>query len=67
MEYVQGKTLRQMLREGRPGILEAIDIVTATGRALQTAHGQGIIHRRKCRAPPVPPATAFRAATSADV
>ena len=45
MEYVQGRTLRQLLREGRPSPLEAIDIIAATGRALESAHGQGVIHR----------------------
>jgi tetratricopeptide (TPR) repeat protein/predicted Ser/Thr protein kinase len=45
MEYVQGKTLRQLLREERPSPLRAIDIIAATGRALETAHQQGVIHR----------------------
>ncbi len=45
MEYVQGRTLRQMLGEEPPSPLESIDIIAATGRALEAAHQQGIIHR----------------------
>jgi tetratricopeptide (TPR) repeat protein/predicted Ser/Thr protein kinase len=45
MEYVQGRTLRQLLQEARPSPQEVIDIIVATGRALGAAHKQGIIHR----------------------
>jgi predicted ATPase/predicted Ser/Thr protein kinase len=45
MEYVHGRTLRQLLREQPPSILEVIDIVMAVGQALSTAHEGGIIHR----------------------
>ena len=45
MEYVQGSTLRKLLRDQPPSILEVIDIAMAVGQALSTAHGNGIIHR----------------------
>ncbi|MCK4597145.1 serine/threonine-protein kinase PknK, partial [bacterium] len=45
MEYVEGRTLRQLLQKRRPNPLEVIDIVVATGRALSSAHASGIIHR----------------------
>ena len=45
MEYVEGRTLRQLLQKHRPDPLEVIDIVMATGQALSSAHASGIIHR----------------------
>ncbi len=45
MEYVKGCTLRQLLREQPPSMLEAIDIIMAAGQALASAHSSGIIHR----------------------
>lgn len=45
MEYVKGRTLRQLLQAQPPSILETIDIGIAVGQALSAAHGGGIIHR----------------------
>jgi serine/threonine protein kinase len=45
MEYVDGMTLRQLLREGRMKPEEALAIVPPICEALQFAHEQGIVHR----------------------
>jgi len=46
MEYVEGKDLRQKLRqEGKLGVGEAIDIMMQVFRGLSAAHREGIIHR----------------------
>lgn len=44
MELVEGQTLR-LLGERRPGIDELADIGAQTARALNVAHGAGIVHR----------------------
>ena len=44
MEYVEGRTLRAMLREQAPlPVVEAVRVAAANG--LGAAHGQGIVHR----------------------
>jgi len=45
MEFVEGKTLRQILVEGRPSVEEALRITKAVLDALDYAHGQGVCHR----------------------
>jgi serine/threonine protein kinase len=46
MEYVQGKTLSQVIRQAGPLMPErAVEIVIAVAEALAFAHRNGIIHR----------------------
>jgi tRNA A-37 threonylcarbamoyl transferase component Bud32 len=45
MEYVDGMTLRQLLRDGRMKPEEALAIVPKICDALQYAHEQGVVHR----------------------
>ncbi|HEX3626914.1 MAG TPA: serine/threonine-protein kinase [Verrucomicrobiae bacterium] len=45
MEFVDGVTLRQLLRNGRISPREALAIVPQICDALQFAHDQGIVHR----------------------
>jgi serine/threonine protein kinase/predicted Zn-dependent protease len=46
MEYVDGKTLRQLLTDrGQFTIENAVDYAIQIGEALQEAHNKGIIHR----------------------
>src|SRR5262245_25861642 len=45
MEYVEGRDLQAMLRQGKPLELDyAIDIVRHVGSALGALHGHGIVH-----------------------
>jgi tetratricopeptide (TPR) repeat protein/predicted Ser/Thr protein kinase len=45
MEYIEGQTLRKLLRDEPPDQAAAIDIAVAAGEALGAAHEQGVIHR----------------------
>jgi tRNA A-37 threonylcarbamoyl transferase component Bud32 len=45
MEFVDGMTLRQLLREGRMKPEQALAIVPPICEALQFAHEQGVVHR----------------------
>jgi len=45
MEYVDGKTARDMLESGRVGVKKAVEIILQVAEALETAHRQGILHR----------------------
>jgi predicted Ser/Thr protein kinase len=45
MEYVDGATLRELLREGRMKPEGALTIVPRICEALQFAHEQGVVHR----------------------
>lgn len=45
LEYVQGKTLSQVLRERSVGIDEALEICKQVSSALSAAHAVGIVHR----------------------
>ena len=45
MEYVDGINLRQMLRTGKLGPTQALEIVPAICDALQYAHDKGVVHR----------------------
>ncbi len=45
MEYVEGRTLREVLNQGRLTIGEALGIALQVARALEAAHASGVIHR----------------------
>ncbi|WP_169976273.1 serine/threonine-protein kinase [Tautonia rosea] len=45
MEYVAGRSLAQVIREGRPGIEETARLVMIVARAVHYLHRQGMIHR----------------------
>jgi serine/threonine-protein kinase len=45
LEYVQGKTLSQVLRERTVGVDEALEICKQVSSALSAAHAAGIVHR----------------------
>jgi len=45
MEFVDGQTVRQILRKGRLKEREALSLLRDVARALEHAHGQGVIHR----------------------
>jgi len=45
MEYVEGSSLRQLVREGALPAAEAFKIVSSVLSALQHAHDKGIVHR----------------------
>jgi eukaryotic-like serine/threonine-protein kinase len=45
MEYVRGRTLRQVLQRGPLGVCEALDICAQIGMALAAAHAAGVLHR----------------------
>jgi len=45
MEYVEGRTLREVLNESRLSVPEALEIALQVGRALESAHASGVIHR----------------------
>jgi serine/threonine-protein kinase len=46
MEYIQGKTLKDIVRENGPlQLMDAINIVYQVGEALRHAHANNIVHR----------------------
>jgi serine/threonine protein kinase/Tfp pilus assembly protein PilF len=45
MEYIEGVTLRERLREKSLNVKEAINLVVQVGRALIVAHSNGVLHR----------------------
>ncbi len=45
MEYVEGRTLREWLKQKKPAQKDVLDILKAAGRGLVAAHKQGIVHR----------------------
>lgn len=45
MEYVDGKTFRDWLKEDNPTLKEKLDVLIAAGQGLEAAHAQGIVHR----------------------
>src|SRR6266850_1475130 len=46
MEYLSGKTLKEVIRdEGPMPLARVVEITRQVGGALQAAHGQGVVHR----------------------
>ncbi len=46
MEYLNGKTLKEIIREGGPMALpRAVEIIRQVGGALDAAHAEGVVHR----------------------
>ncbi len=45
LEYVEGRTLSQMLRSGKPPLADAKRIALGIARAIAAAHAAGIVHR----------------------
>ena len=45
LEYLEGRSLRELLREERPTLKETARIALAITEALITAHAEGILHR----------------------
>ena len=45
MEYVEGMTLKQRLKEGRPSATEIITILKEMCKGLEAVHGANIMHR----------------------
>ena len=45
MEYVDGKSLRSLIKQKKIGIQTAVEIALQIAGALAAAHGKGIIHR----------------------
>jgi predicted ATPase len=44
-EFVDGRTLRTWLDEGRPDVQQILDVVAQAASALSAAHEAGIVHR----------------------
>ena len=44
-EYVKGKTLRELLRDGPLEVADAVDVGIQVASALRSAHAAGVIHR----------------------
>jgi serine/threonine protein kinase len=45
MEYVEGSTLRQVVRSGKLSPQDTLHVVMQICEALQFAHGEGVVHR----------------------
>ncbi len=46
MEFLSGKTLKQVIRDGGPlSLTRVVDITRQIGDALNAAHSQGVVHR----------------------
>src|SRR6185312_10321771 len=45
MEYIQGQTLQEMLKQGKLSVGTTIDVVRQVCRGLDYAHARGIVHR----------------------
>src|SRR5215470_14380820 len=45
MEFVEGKTLRELLSSGRPPFKKVLQISTAIADGVARAHAAGIVHR----------------------
>ncbi len=45
MEFVEGRTLRQWLADGKRGWPEVLEVFVAAGHGLAAAHAAGLVHR----------------------
>lgn len=45
MEYVHGRTLRTLIKQGRLTVERAVDVAIQVCRALEAAHAAGVVHR----------------------
>ena len=45
MEYVHGRTLRYLVRNGQVSVERAVDIAVQICKALEAAHAAGVVHR----------------------
>jgi serine/threonine protein kinase len=45
MEYLEGRTLRNLLRDGRPPIGQGLEIMRQVATGLAVVHARGIVHR----------------------
>lgn len=45
LEYLEGQTLRQRIRDDRPSIREAMRLVLSIAQALKEAHHNNVLHR----------------------
>jgi len=45
MEYVEGKTIRDIVESSHVSIRKALDIIIQAAEALEAAHNKGILHR----------------------
>ena len=45
MEYVEGKTFREWIKDHHPTQKEITEVMLAAGKGLQAAHLEGIVHR----------------------
>ncbi|MFC1530099.1 protein kinase [Gemmatimonadota bacterium] len=45
MEYVEGKTIRDIIESGQVSIRKGVDIIQQAALALEAAHRKGILHR----------------------
>jgi len=44
-KYIEGRTLAQRIKENRPSVAEAVQLVATVAETLHYAHKQGIVHR----------------------
>jgi len=45
LEYLEGRSLRDQLHDGPPGVSESLRLGIAIAEALTEAHGHGVLHR----------------------
>ncbi|MHC4917135.1 MAG: protein kinase domain-containing protein [Planctomycetota bacterium] len=45
MEYIEGRALDEVIRSDRPAVRPAMQLIEKVARALEYAHGKGVIHR----------------------
>ncbi len=45
MEYLKGEPFDEVMRSGRPGVRQSVELVRQMAQALDYAHSQGIVHR----------------------
>jgi serine/threonine protein kinase len=44
-EFVDGESLAERIKQGKPPVLEAVDLVARVAEALHHAHRRGLVHR----------------------